>query len=223
MTKRRPSSARWLFEHHHDAFVLKARREGYRSRAAYKLLELVAASGLDEKNKKVSLVRPGMLVVDLGAAPGGWTQVATQLVGQTGRVVAVDLLDMPPVAGAMFIQGDFMEDAVMARIVAAITPRNHVDVVLSDMAPNMTGIKAADQAHGELLAESAFAFAQDVLQPGGSLILKLFDGPGFHATVRQARQLFARIKIVKPEASRARSAEHYLLGITFKKSQCLMK
>ncbi|MBF0414883.1 MAG: RlmE family RNA methyltransferase [Magnetococcales bacterium] len=213
MVKRRPSSSRWLHEHHNDPFVLKARREGYRSRAAYKLLEIAdhPLSGTGGR-----LLKPGMTVVDLGSAPGGWSQVAADLVGDSGRVVAMDVLSMPPLDGVVFIQGDFLGVDGFTNLNEAIQPRKRVDVVLSDMAPNMTGIETVDQTRGELLAETAHEFARQVLGPGGTMVVKLFQGPGFHQTVRRARADFTRVKVIKPLASRDRSAEHYLVGVGFR-------
>ncbi|MEO5364190.1 MAG: RlmE family RNA methyltransferase [Magnetococcus sp. DMHC-8] len=224
MPQRRPSSARWLQEHRDDPYVAAARREGYRSRAAYKLLELQT---FPEEHRRAGLaggplLRPGMTVVDLGAAPGGWTQVATQLVGPGGRVVAVDLLPVAPLAGAEVITGDFLDDTVLAHIGAALakpgsTGPGLAHVILSDMAPNMSGIASVDQARGELLAESAFQFAETTLQSGGSLVLKVFQGSSFHDVVVRARRFFERVKLVKPRASRDRSAEQYLLGLGFRR------
>lgn len=213
MVKRRPSSGRWLREHHSDPFVLQARREGYRSRAAYKLLEL---NGHAIVGASRDLLAPGMTVVDLGSAPGGWCQVAANLVGPLGRVVAMDLLGMPPLEGVVFIQGDFLGDEALQNLNRAIHPRRTVDVVLSDMAPNMTGIVMADQTRGELLAEAAHDFARQTLRMGGSLVVKVFQGPGFHETVRRARLDFERVKVIKPQASRDRSAEQYLVGVGFR-------
>ncbi|MBF0462158.1 MAG: RlmE family RNA methyltransferase [Magnetococcales bacterium] len=220
MPQRRPSSARWLQEHRDDPYVAAAKRDGYRSRAAYKLLELQTfpkehrhpgmASGL--------LIQPGMTVVDLGAAPGGWTQVATQLVGPRGRVVAADILPFAPVAGAEIIVGDFLDETVARQIEAALGVSGQAQVILSDMAPNMSGIPCVDQARGELLAEMALQFAETTLCPGGSLVLKVFQGSSFHTIVSQARLLFARVKLIKPRASRDRSSEQYLLGLGFHRS-----
>ena len=230
MPRRRSSSARWLQEHHNDPYVAAARRDGYRSRAAYKLLELqtFAKSNMGQPHKgqkrsgkfgfsSTRLIQTGMTVVDLGAAPGGWTQVATQLVGKEGRVIAADVLPMEPVSGAEVIQGDFLDDAVLQRIYVAIGSPGLAHVILSDMAPNMSGIACVDQSRGELLAESAFQFAETVLHPGGSLVLKLFQGSSFHTTVRHARQLFDQVRVVKPRASRDRSAEQYLIGLGFRR------
>ncbi|MBF0109752.1 MAG: 23S rRNA methyltransferase [Magnetococcales bacterium] len=213
MTKRRPSSSRWLQEHHHDPFVLQARRDGYRSRAAYKLLE-IAGQPFGEAGR--AILGPGKTVVDLGSAPGGWSQVATGLVGERGRVVAMDLLSMPPLDGVVFIQGDFLGEVGLLQLREAIAPERMVDVVLSDMAPNMSGIATADQARGELLAEAAHEFARATLSPGGVLVVKLFQGPGFHETVRRAHLDFTRVKVVKPKASRSRSAELYMVGVGFR-------
>ncbi|MBF0455278.1 MAG: 23S rRNA methyltransferase [Magnetococcales bacterium] len=214
MAKRRPSSGRWLQEHHDDPYVLQARREGYRSRAVYKLLEIDAQ--LRQKSAgRQGLFKPGMTVVDLGAAPGGWSQVAVRLMGNQGRVVAVDLLAIEPIPGAAFIQGDFLQHSVLDQLIQALGPRGKADLILSDMAPNMSGFKSADQARGELLAEAAYAFVEEVLEPGGATVVKLFQGSGFHEMVRHTRTLFDKVKVIKPKASRARSAEHYLVGIGY--------
>ena len=213
MVKRRPSSKRWLQEHHDDPFVKEARVRGLRSRAALKLEQI---------QEKFALIGPGQTVVDLGAAPGGWSQMAAQLAGSavggsSGRVVAADLLDMAPLAGVEFIQGDFLDDAVYHRL-CGLLPQGRAHVVLSDMAPNMTGIRAADQGRGEGLAEAAFHFAETTLAPGGALVIKLFQGPAFHELVGRARGLFATAKVFKPPASRDRSAETYLIGRDFRPS-----
>jgi 23S rRNA (uridine2552-2'-O)-methyltransferase len=214
MTKRRPSSARWLQEHHEDPYVLKARKEGYRSRAAYKLLE-IDEELRKKRGNKGALLRPGMTVVDLGASPGGWSQVAAKRVGEHGSVVAVDLLTIEPIPGVVIFQGDFLEQSVIDEVSLALGPRGKADLILSDMAPNMSGFKSADRSRGELLAEAAYTFAEEVLEPGGATVVKLFQGTGFHEMVRQARTLFDRVKVIKPKASRARSAEHYLLGLGY--------
>ncbi|MEO5341035.1 MAG: RlmE family RNA methyltransferase [Magnetococcus sp. MYC-9] len=217
MPQRRPSSARWLQEHRDDPYVAAARRDGYRSRAAYKLLELQTYPQThgSQDGARFLLIQAGMTVVDLGAAPGGWTQVATRLVGPGGRVVAADILPMEPVAGAEVILGDFLEESVWRQMSAALGAPGLAHVILSDMAPNLGGIPCVDQARGELLAESAFHFAESTLHPGGSLVLKIFQGSSFHTIVGRARQLFDRVKLVKPRASRDRSSEHYLLGLGF--------
>ncbi len=200
------SSARWLREHFTDEYVRRAQVEGYRSRAAYKLLEI---------HDRDRLLRPGMTVVDLGAAPGGWSQVATKLVGGQGRVIAMDLLPMEPLAGVEFIQGDFRETEVLERLLAALADRP-VDLVLSDMAPNASGIKAVDQPRGLYLAELALDFAGRRLRPGGDFLVKAFQGEGFDAFLKSLRAAFVTVTPRKPRASRARSAEQYLLARNYR-------
>lgn len=199
---RTKTSKAWLHEHVNDPWVKKAQAEGYRSRAAYKLLQI------DAKDR---LLRPGTLVVDLGAAPGGWSQVAAKAVGPAGRVVAVDLLEMAPVPGVRFIQGDFGTDAVLAEVTAALEGRS-VDLVLSDMAPNISGIGLVDQAGAAGLAELSLDFALRFLGPRGALLVKVFHGVGFDDVLRQMRAAFREVQVRKPEASRGRSPETYLLG-----------
>ncbi|MEG3640152.1 RlmE family RNA methyltransferase [Magnetococcus sp. PR-3] len=213
MAKPRPSSKRWLREHHNDPYVQQARREGFRSRAAYKLMELQEVVKHD--GKPVLLIPRGANVVELGAAPGGWTQVAVKLAGEKGSVVGIDLLAMDPVPGAQLLQGDFLDDDMLHQLEALLTD-GRVDVVLSDMAPNMCGVKSADQLRGEALAEAAFLFAEENLKQGGNLGIKLFNGPGFHDMVKQARAMFDVVKVIKPDSSRSRSPEHYLVGIAYK-------
>ena len=215
MVRRRPSSANWLREHHNDPYVAAARKAGYRSRAAYKLLELDEAMRRSG-GQGAAILHTGMRVVDLGAAPGGWTQVALALVGATGRVVAVDLLAMAPLDGAVVIQGDFLEESVLATVRDALDGDGRAHAILSDMAPNLSGIPSVDQARGEALAESAFDFAAAALHPGGRLVVKLFQGSAFHEQVKIARLLFERVKVIKPPASRSRSAEHFLVGIGYR-------
>ncbi|MCC8986668.1 MAG: 23S rRNA (uridine(2552)-2'-O)-methyltransferase RlmE [Candidatus Contendobacter sp.] len=200
------SSARWLREHFTDEYVKRARQEGYRSRAVYKLLEI---------NEKDRLLRPGLTVVDLGAAPGGWSQLAVKLVGGSGVVIALDLLPMEPLAGVEFIQGDFRETAVLERLLAVLDQRP-VDLVLADMAPNTSGIKGVDQPRGIYLNELALDFARRCLRPGGDFLLKAFQGEGFDAFLQEARRSFASIAPRKPKASRARSAEQYLLARNYR-------
>ena len=200
------SSARWLREHFTDEYVKRARQEGYRSRAVYKLLEI---------NEKDRLLRPGLTVVDLGAAPGGWSQLAVKLVGGSGVVIALDLLPMEPLAGVEFIQGDFREPAVLERLLAVLDQRP-VDLVLADMAPNTSGIKGVDQPRGIYLNELALDFARRCLRPGGDFLLKAFQGEGFDAFLQEARRSFASIAPRKPKASRARSAEQYLLARNYR-------
>lgn len=206
MARRKSSSKAWLREHHSDPWVQRAQREGYRSRACYKLLEL------QERDR---LLRPGMTVVDLGSAPGGWSQVAAPLVGPTGRVIASDILPMDSLADVHFIHGDFTEDAVFQAIRAAIGEPG-ADVVLSDMAPNMSGMAAVDQPRAMYLAELALDLAGRTLKPGGSLACKVFQGEGFEALLATARTLFAKVLTRKPAASRPRSREVYLLGRGFR-------
>ncbi|MBF0626711.1 MAG: RlmE family RNA methyltransferase [Magnetococcales bacterium] len=214
MSNRRPSSARWLEEHRNDPYVAAARRDGYRSRAAYKLLEIDSA--LAARSGGRGLFRPGDVVLELGAAPGGWTQVAARRVGDAGRVVAMDLLPMDPVPGVLILQGDFLDEAILEPLRLGLGPTGRADVVLSDMAPNMTGVKIADQGRGSLLVEAALGFASEVLRPGGRIVLKMFQGPDFHDLVRAARIHFTQVKVEKPPASRDRSAELYLIGSGFR-------
>jgi 23S rRNA (uridine2552-2'-O)-methyltransferase len=201
MTRSKTSKA-WMQEHVNDPYVRKAQAEGMRSRAAYKLQQLA------ERDK---LLKPGMTVVDLGAAPGGWSQVAGRIAGETGRVVAVDLLDMPPVAGVKFICGDFGEDAVLAEVERAIGAGG-VDLVLSDMAPNISGVASVDQVRSVGLAELALDFAVNHLKPQGNFLVKVFQGSGFEAFVADIRRKFVQVMIRKPEASRSRSSEVYIVA-----------
>lgn len=203
---RSKSSARWLKEHVNDRFVKQAQKDGYRSRASYKLLEL---------NDKDKLIKPGMLVIDLGSAPGGWSQIAGELVGEQGKLIASDILPMDPLPDVEFIQGDFTEESVFNEIMAAIAGRP-VDVVISDMAPNLSGISSADQAGSIYLIELALDMAQQVLKPKGSFITKAFQGEGYDAYVAQVREHFDSVVIRKPDSSRARSREVYIVGKGFK-------
>jgi 23S rRNA (uridine2552-2'-O)-methyltransferase len=202
MAKKKSSSQAWLQEHRNDPYVQRAQRDGYRSRACYKLLEL------QDKDK---LIRPGMTVVDLGSAPGGWSQVAAELVGHKGRVIASDILLMDGLAGVEFIKGDFTEELVFEQIVAAIggVP---VDLVVSDMAPNMSGMSAMDQPRSMYLVELALDMARSVLSPGGAFVTKIFQGEGFDAFMGDARSSFSRVLTRKPQASRPRSKEVYLVA-----------
>ncbi|GAB0152031.1 23S rRNA (uridine(2552)-2'-O)-methyltransferase RlmE [Marinobacterium sp. BA1] len=203
---RSKSSARWLDEHVNDPFVKQAQKDGYRSRASYKLLAI---------NEKDKLIRPGMLVIDLGSAPGGWSQVASKLVGTGGKVIASDILPMDSLPDVEFIQGDFTEDSVFEQILHAIN-ENPVDVVISDMAPNLSGIATADQAASIYLIELALDMAQQVLKPKGSFIAKAFQGEGYEAFVKEVRNHFDTVVIRKPEASRSRSREVYVVGKGFR-------
>jgi 23S rRNA (uridine2552-2'-O)-methyltransferase len=200
--KRSKSSKRWLEEHFNDVYVKKAQADGYRSRAAYKLKEI------DEKEM---LLRPGMTVIDLGAAPGGWTQYVSAKLDGRGTIVALDCLPMDALADVTFIQGDFCDDAVLAQL-RAIVPSRGVDLLLSDMAPNMSGNAAVDIPRAMYLAELAFDLSTHVLKQGGTLFMKVFHGTGFDALIKDTRSRFAQVVIRKPAASRARSRETYLLA-----------
>lgn len=192
----------WMQEHVADAYVKRARAEGMRSRAAYKL---------DQIAERDRLLRPGMVVVDLGAAPGGWSQVAAERVGPDGRVIAVDVLDMAPLRGVSFVRGDFRDASVVAELERALGARK-ADLVLSDMAPNLSGIATTDQARALELAELALQFAMKHLKPHGNFLVKAFQGSGFEAFLKALRSRFATVAVRKPEASRDRSSEVYLLG-----------
>jgi 23S rRNA (uridine2552-2'-O)-methyltransferase len=199
---RSKSSRAWLKEHFDDPFVKKAQAEGMRSRAAYKLEELI------ERDR---LLKPGMTVVDLGAAPGGWSQVARRMLGDVGRVLALDILEMPPIAGVDFVHGDFSQPEALSRL-EALLGGAQADLVLSDMAPNMTGVAAVDQARGMNLVELARDFAQQHLRPGGSFLLKLFQGVGSDAFLLDLRKRYEKVQVRKPKASRLRSSEVYVLA-----------
>lgn len=198
---RSKSSARWLDEHVNDPFVKRAQVDGYRSRASYKLLAI---------NDKDKLIKPGMLVMDLGSAPGGWSQVASKLVAPKGRVIASDILPMDAMADVEFIQGDFTEQEVFDRIMTAVDGAP-VDVVISDMAPNISGVASADQASSIYLVELALDMACQVLKPKGSFIAKVFHGEGYEEFVKAVKEHFDTVVVRKPEASRARSREVYLV------------
>ena len=199
---RSKSSKRWLAEHFDDPYVKLAQQKGLRSRSAFKLQEL---------QDRYQLIRRGMTVVDLGAAPGGWCQVAQPLVGSGGKVFALDVLEMEPLPGVDFILGDFTEDAALLQLEKALGEKR-VDLVLSDMAPNMSGMAAIDQARAMYLAELALEFVKSHLKPGGDFVVKLFQGADFDAFVRQVRTLFRKVQVIKPKASRPRSKEVYLLA-----------
>jgi 23S rRNA (uridine2552-2'-O)-methyltransferase len=199
---RTKSSKRWLQEHFDDVYVKKAQAEGYRSRAVYKLKEV------DEKE---SLLKPGMTVVDLGAAPGGWTQYVSQKLNGKGRIVALDILPMDALPDVDFLQGDFREDEVLEELINLI-PERSIDLLLSDMAPNMSGSTAIDIPRAMYLVELAFDFAEKMLKPGGTMLVKIFHGSGFDDLVKQARASFDKVVIRKPSASRSRSKETYLLA-----------
>jgi len=199
---RSKSSNRWLSEHFDDQYVKMAQQRGLRSRSAFKLLEL---------QDKYQLIKPGMIVVDLGAAPGGWCQVVCPLVGESGKVLALDILEMDPIHGVEFIRGDFTEEEPLQILESALDGLE-VDLVLSDMAPNMSGMATIDQAKAMYLAELALEFVKDHLKPGGDYVVKLFQGTDFDVYVRQVRSLFKKVQVRKPKASRPRSREVYLLA-----------
>ncbi len=199
---RSKSSSRWLREHFDDVYVRRAQAEGWRSRAAFKLEELL------ERDR---LLRPGMTVVDLGAAPGGWSQLVRDRLGEGGRVIALDILPMQGIGGVEFIEGDFREENILKTLEGRLGT-DRVDLVLSDMAPNMSGVAVADQARAMHLAELALDFARQWLRPGGAFLVKLFQGAGFDAYVRSLRADFGHVTMRKPKASRARSSEVYALA-----------
>ena len=208
MTKKSKSSIQWLNNHEKDEYVLRARREGYRSRASYKLLEI---------DEKFGLFRPGSVVVDLGAAPGGWTQIAVNKSGPKGFVVGLDLLNIEPLDGATFIEGDFTEENVLAELMAVLQDRP-VDLVISDMAPNLSGMREIDQPLAMYLTELAMEFACSTLRPGGVLVMKCFEGSGIHSIREGIRNNFNQLNNFKPKASRGKSREIYVLGRKFKGS-----
>lgn len=201
--KLKPSSKAWMQEHVNDEFVKRAQKDGYRARAAYKLMEI------DDKDK---LIKPGMTVVDLGSTPGSWSQVAMQRLKGQGRIIALDILDMQPIKGVEFIQGDFREESVLKLLEAQLNNKQ-VDLVIADMAPNMSGIADVDQAGAAYLTELALEFSNDWLKPGGNFLVKVFIGAGFDEILQNMRQMFDKVVTRKPKASRDRSSEVYLLGI----------
>jgi 23S rRNA (uridine2552-2'-O)-methyltransferase len=200
--KRTQTSKAWMREHVNDPWVQRAKREGYRSRASYKLIEI------DERDH---LIKPGMTVVDLGATPGGWSQVAAKKLAGNGRVIALDILEMQLLHNVTFIQGDFREQAALDALLKVLDGKP-VDLVISDMAPNISGISIADQARAMHLTELALDFAIEHLKPGGNFLVKVFQGDGFEAFVKAMRAAFRQMHTRKPEASRGRSSETYLLG-----------
>lgn len=204
--KRSKSSQRWLQAHHSDPFVKLSKAEGYRSRAVYKLKEV---------DEKYHLLRSGMTILELGAAPGGWTQYVGEKLGGKGRVIALDCLPMDALAHVEFIQGDFTEEAVQTQLHELLN-ESKVDVVLSDMAPNSTGIKAIDSVRSSYLAEMTLEAAIEWLKPDGILFMKLFHGPGFDEFVKSVRACFKQVSIRKPQASRSQSRETYLLARGYK-------
>ncbi|SHH72541.1 23S rRNA (uridine(2552)-2'-O)-methyltransferase RlmE [Ferrimonas marina] len=208
MTKKKhsASSKRWLTEHFDDHYVKKAQKQGLRSRATFKIEEI---------QQKDKLLKPGMTVVDLGAAPGGWSQYAVEQVGLEGQVIACDILSMDPIAGVDFLQGDFREENVLNALLARVGD-NKVDVVMSDMAPNMSGAGAVDQPRAMYLVELAFDMCHQVLAPKGAFVVKVFQGEGFDQYLQEVRNSFTSVKIRKPDSSRARSREVYIVASGYK-------
>ncbi|MGD8907717.1 MAG: 23S rRNA (uridine(2552)-2'-O)-methyltransferase RlmE [Chromatiales bacterium] len=204
--KRSKSSRQWLDRHFKDAYVKQAQKAGYRSRAAFKLLEI------QEKDR---VIKAGMQVVDLGAAPGGWSQVARDLVGDKGRVIALDILPMDPIAGVDIIQGDFRDEQPLVQL-QSLLDGEPVDLVISDMAPNVTGMASVDQPRAMYLCELALDFARESLKPGGGFVIKVFQGAGFDEYFKSLRQSFSRVVSRKPSSSRAKSREIYLVAMNFK-------
>ena len=202
MAVRSKSSKAWLHEHVNDHYVHMAQKDGYRARAAYKLLEI---------NEKDKLIKPGTVLADLGSAPGSWSQVAAKLVGNSGRVFALDILPMDEIEGVSFIQGDFREDEVLAQFETLLDSRP-LDLVICDMAPNMSGNAVTDQARSFYLCELALDFAVNHLKTGGSFLVKVFQGAGYQEYMAAMREIFGTVQTRKPEASRIRSSEIYLLG-----------
>jgi len=201
--KLKPSSKAWMQEHVNDEYVKRAQKEGYRARAAYKLIEI------DDKDK---LIKPGMTIVDLGSTPGSWSQVAVQRLKGQGRIIALDILDMQPIKGVQFIQGDFREESVL-KILEEQLNNKQVDLVIADMAPNISGIADVDQAGAAYLTELALEFSKDWLKPSGNFLVKVFIGAGFDEILQNMRQMFDKVVTRKPKASRDRSSEVYLLGL----------
>ena len=197
------TSKAWMQEHLNDEFVKRAQKDGYRARAAYKLMEI------DDKDR---LIKPGMTIVDLGSTPGSWSQVAVQRLNGQGRIIALDILDMAPIAGVTFIQGDFREASVLKMLEEKIG-NLPVDLVIADMAPNISGVKDADQAGAAYLTELALDFSQQWLKPNGNFLVKVFIGSGFDDIVKTMRGQFDKVVTRKPKASRDRSNEVYLLGL----------
>lgn len=202
MVQRSKSSPAWMHEHVNDPYVKRAKKDGYRARAAYKLLEI---------NEKDKLIKQGTILADLGSAPGSWSQVAAKLVGENGKVFALDILPMDAIEGVDFIQGDFREETVLQEFERLLNHRP-LDVVICDMAPNMAGNAVMDQARSFYLCELALDFARNHLKTGGSFLVKVFQGAGYHEFMNEMREVFASVQTRKPDASRDRSNEVYLLG-----------
>lgn len=201
--KRTRTSKGWMQEHVNDPFVKQAQKDGYRARAAYKLMEI------DDKDQ---LIKPGMTVVDLGSAPGSWSQVVAQRLKGQGRIIALDILEMTGIPGVTFIQGDFREDEVLATLEKTLE-NTQADLVISDMAPNISGISIVDQANAAYLTELALEFCRDWLKPDGNFLVKVFVGSGYEEIVATMRDMFTKVVTRKPKASRDRSTEVYLLGL----------
>ena len=201
------SSQKWLQEHHRDQYVKRAQTDGYRSRASYKLIEI---------NQKDKIFKPGLIVVDLGAAPGGWSQVAAKLVGPEGKIIASDILSMDPIDKVDFVLGDFTNSVVLQNILDLLD-NNLVDLVISDMAPNMSGIRGVDQTKAMYLIELALDMACEVLKPGGNFVVKVFHGEGFDQYMLELKKRFKRVTSRKPDASRSRSREVYVVAKNFKR------
>jgi 23S rRNA (uridine2552-2'-O)-methyltransferase len=199
---RSKTSLKWLQRHVNDPYVKQAQKDGYRSRASYKLLEV---------QEKYKLIRPGMSVVDLGAAPGGWSQVTSRLIGGQGRLIASDILEMDSIPDVTFIQGDFTQDEVLAQILEAVG-NSQVDLVISDMAPNMSGTPEVDMPKAMFLCELALDLAERILKPGGNFVIKIFQGEGFDTYLKDARKKFDKIQLIKPDSSRGTSREQYMLA-----------
>ena len=203
---RSKSSGQWLQEHVNDPYVKQAQRDGYRSRSSYKLIQL---------NEKDRLIRPGMLIVDLGSAPGGWSQVATRLTGEQGRVIATDILPMDPLKNVDFVQGDFTEETVLNQVLELLGGRKP-HLVICDIAPNISGVDSADQASSMYLVELALDFVRQALEPKGDFVVKVFQGAGSDAYIKDVRTSFDKVFVRKPAASRPRSREVYIVAKGFK-------
>ena len=204
--KHSASSGRWLKEHFDDKYANEARKKGYRSRAYFKIEEI---------QNKDKLLKPNMTVVDLGAAPGGWSQFAAKIIGEKGQIIACDLLPMDPISGVSFLQGDFRDEAVLDALLERINPEM-VDVVMSDMAPNIAGNNSVDQPRAMYLVELALDMCRQVLAPNGSFVVKVFQGEGFDNFVKEVRELFKVVKVRKPDSSRARSREVFIVATGYK-------
>jgi 23S rRNA (uridine2552-2'-O)-methyltransferase len=203
------SSKGWLKEHFDDEYVRRSQQDGYRSRAIYKLIEI---------DKKDRLVKPGMTIIDLGAAPGGWSEYCVKKLGKNGKMIALDILPMEPIDGVTILQGDFREDAVFEQLMAVMNADGEsqlADLVISDMAPNISGMGSVDMPRAYYLCELALDLAQQVLKPGGGLLVKLFQGEGFEAYNKALKTSFSKVVMRKPKASRARSREVYALATGF--------